>query len=161
MLGCVRDIRESESYAPALQHPSENAYTGCVPELPSSQVPLGSVHGTQDLQHLGGERCLHWGPRMPKRASRHCQLHPAVGVTARCLWIIACRSAPNAESHGHSGGKAESPGLGLTLQCRHTLSYRKASLDDKTGTRSSLLPVLSSLPEIKAADQRASAWWGP
>ena len=95
MLGCVCDIRESESYAPALQHPSENATQAALPELPLlPSEPLGSVHRTEDLQHLGGERCLHWGPRMPKRASGHCQLHPAVGVTARCLRITACHAVP-------------------------------------------------------------------
>ena len=98
----------------------------------------------------GSHSALCRGPRMPKTASWHCQLHPAVGVTARCQRITACHAVPlrRAMVTAETNQKAqiwEWPSNAGTLP----FSYRKANLDDKIGTRSSLLPVLSSLPEIK------------
>lgn len=70
---CVIYVNQSPKLGPAAPSEPPHRLRLRAPILPSE--PLGSVHRTQDLQHLGGERCLHWGPRMPKRASRHCQLY--------------------------------------------------------------------------------------
>lgn len=135
MRGCVCDVHEPESCTLALQPPSEDATQAALPGLPLLlREPLGSVQGTQDAQ----DSFL----ALPAPSSSGCDCKMPADHSLSC--------SPPMQSHGHSGDNPESPELGMTLQCRHTsFLIQEANLDDKIGTRSSLLPVLSSLPEIK------------
>lgn len=153
MLGCVCDI-QSVNQSPTLWPCSTLVRT---PHRLCSQGSHSSLERATRLCAWDTGPPTPWRRMLPPLGAQDAQdgflALPAPSSSGCDCKMPADHSlscSPPTYSHGHSGDKAESPDLGMTLQCRHTsLLTQKANLGDKIGTRSSRLPVLSLLPEIK------------